>query len=112
MSYDRDRVSQDTRSANRFIVELEVEHRAGEAEPWKTAHTRNASLGGLFLEETALSVGAKVQMRIRLPGQTLEAGGVVRWQDGTGVGVQFDGLRAKDVWALGKFFESQSQSPS
>ena len=109
MSYDPPGVSQNTRSADRFIVELDVEYRAGEADPWTTARTRNASLGGLFLDQTSLTVGTRVQMRVRLPGQLVEVGGLVRWQDGTGVGIQFDGLRAKDVWALGKLFESQSQ---
>jgi hypothetical protein len=110
LSYDRPHVSQTpyTRYALRFPVKLEVEYRATDTDAWATARTRNASLGGVFLDETTLAAGARIQMRLHLPHQLVEVGGVVRWQDGSGIGVQFDGLRAKDVWALNKFFESQS----
>jgi hypothetical protein len=47
-------------------------------------------------------------LRVHLPGHIVEVGGQVRWQDAAGAGVSFDGLRAKDVWALGKYFESRS----
>ena len=52
----------------------------------------------------------QILMRLRLPTfkDPIEVGGLVRWQQGAGVGVQFDGLRARDVWALGKYFESLS----
>ncbi len=95
-----------SRTSQRFAVALEVELRDGDR--WTRTRTRNASLGGLFLEQASLVAGARVEMRLHVPGQrdVVEVRGVVRWQDGGGVGVQFDGLRAKDVWALGKYFES------
>jgi hypothetical protein len=99
-------VSSNNRSTHRFDVLLEVEYRLEDR--WTRAATRNASLGGLFLDDTDLPIGEKLLMRLRLPTQKepIEVGAVVRWQDGAGIGVQFDGLRAKDVWALGKYFES------
>jgi hypothetical protein len=40
----------------------------------------------------------------------IEVGATVRWSDDKATGLQFDGLRARDVWALNKFFEQLSQS--
>lgn len=98
--------SANTRSTHRFDVVLDVEYRLGES--WHQATTRNASLGGLFIAATDLPEGQRLELRLRLPTQKepIEVGGVVRWQADAGVGVQFDGLRAKDVWALGKYFDS------
>ena len=78
-----------------------------------SAHTRNISLGGVFIEtETALPFGARVSMKFRVPTQhePVEVDGQVRWlelEEGAvrGIGIRFDGLRARDVWALNKFFE-------
>ncbi len=33
------------------------------------------------------------------------AAGIVRWSGDDSVGMQFDGLRAKETWALGKYIE-------
>jgi hypothetical protein len=74
----------------------------------RTSVTRNISLGGLYLEsDTKIPLGVRAQLRFRIPTQKddIAVGGTVRWTDGTGFGVQFDGLRARDVYALGKFFE-------
>jgi uncharacterized protein (TIGR02266 family) len=77
-------------------------------------HTRNISLGGIFIEaDAALPFGAKVSLKFRVPTQSeaIEVEGQVRWlemEEGQvrGIGIRFDGLRARDVWALNKFFES------
>lgn len=77
------------------------------------AHTRNISLGGVFIDtEQTLPFGAKVTMKFKVPTQSepIEVEGQVRWlemEDGRlrGLGVRFEGLRARDVWALNKFFE-------
>ena len=79
-----------------------------------SSHTRNISLGGVFIEtETSLPFGARVSLKFRIPTQAevVEVEGQVRWlelEDGhvRGIGIRFDGLRARDVWALNKFFES------
>ena len=78
-----------------------------------SAHTRNISLGGVFIEtEMALPFGARVALKFRVPTQHegVEVEGQVRWlemEEGhvRGIGIRFDGLRARDVWALNKFFE-------
>jgi uncharacterized protein (TIGR02266 family) len=82
------------------------------------AHTRNMSLGGVFIEsERALPFGARVSLKFRVPPQhdNVEVEGQVRWLEmeeghGRGIGIRFDGLRARDVWALHKFFESPTEA--
>ena len=75
----------------------------------------NVSLGGMFLEcREAMPVGAVVNLRFKVPTQPemIEVAGDVRWvvpnpsADTFGVGVRFQGLRARDVWALNRFFQS------
>jgi hypothetical protein len=71
------------------------------------AQTRMLSFGGAFLESALRpGFGSRVQLRFVVPGVdvTVETAGIVRWSDARGFGVQFDGLRAAAVWALGKFF--------
>jgi uncharacterized protein (TIGR02266 family) len=90
-------------------LEIEVIH---EGQTMST-HTRNISLGGVFIDcDRALPFGAKVMLKFRVPTQTelTQVEGQVRWvemDDGQvrGVGIRFEGLRARDVWALNKFFE-------
>jgi uncharacterized protein (TIGR02266 family) len=79
-----------------------------------TSRTVNISLGGLFLESAAsLEIGMTVQLRFQLPTQPepVEVAGDVRWvvkKEGShaGIGIRFQGLRARDVWALNQFFQS------
>ena len=64
---------------------------------------RNLSLGGAFVAlGRRLTIGTPVILRFRIPTheQTIEAGAAVRWSSEEGVGVQFDGLRAGEVYAL------------
>ena len=75
------------------------------------ARTRNLSLGGVFIETDArMPFGARLQLRFRVPtqGEAIEVGAQVRWCDSgdevSGIGVRFDGLRAREIWALHKFF--------
>jgi hypothetical protein len=68
----------------------------------------NLSLGGaLFALDSRLAMGSRVDFRFSIP--TLEEpiviGATVRWSDEQATGIQFDGLRAREVWALNKFFE-------
>jgi uncharacterized protein (TIGR02266 family) len=83
-----------------------------------SAHSRNISLGGVYLmADRPMRFGAKVTLRFQVNTQTeaIEVDGEVRWVEavddaGThGVGVQFGGLRARDVWALNKFFEKPAE---
>ena len=80
------------------------------------SQTRNISLGGLYLESpTPLPIGTTVQLRFQLPTQPepVEVAGDVRWvvkKDGAhnGIGIRFQGLRARDVWALNQFFQTSA----
>src|SRR5678815_1593350 len=58
----------------------------------------NLSLGGALLA---------AQSKHPL-GQRVELAFTVRWSNTDGVGVQFDGLRARDVWALNEYFKQLS----
>jgi uncharacterized protein (TIGR02266 family) len=81
-----------------------------------TSRTVNISLGGLFLDSaTPLELGVTVQLRFQLPTQpeAVEVSGDVRWvvkKEGahSGIGIRFQGLRARDVWALNQFFQSNT----
>jgi uncharacterized protein (TIGR02266 family) len=78
-----------------------------------SGNTRNLSLGGVFIDtDQRLPFGSKVSLRFTVPTapETIQVDGQVRWieaEDGQvrGIGIQFAGLRAKDVWALNKYFE-------
>jgi hypothetical protein len=97
------------RSNQRRDIELDVAYTRGEG--WKRARVRNASLGGLFIVPADAAerfvVGTRIKLKLEIPTQKelIEVGAIVRWLDQTGAGVQFDGLRARDVWALGKYFD-------
>lgn len=68
----------------------------------------NLSLGGALVA-TGLKhpLGSRVEIRFAVPTleQPIEIGAVVRWSDTNGVGLQFDGLRARDVWGLNEYFK-------
>jgi hypothetical protein len=73
----------------------------------------NLSLGGaLIAPGQRFAMGQRVQITFSIPTmeEAIEVGGTVRWSDDQTTGIQFDGLRARDVWALNKFFEQLSQS--
>jgi hypothetical protein len=67
----------------------------------------NLSLGGALIGMKRLPMGERVTVTFAVPTmeEPINTGAVVRWSTDDAVGVQFDGLRAKDVWALNKYFE-------
>ena len=68
----------------------------------------NLSLGGALLEATQRhGMGARVHIAFKVPtiDDLIEVDATVRWADTTSVGIQFDGLRAREVWALNEFFK-------
>ena len=97
------------RQNQRFDVNLPVAVKHGEQAI--AARALNASLGGLFIEleldqKVKLPLGARLHVRFEVVGHAVESNAVVRWHGDRGLGVQFDGLRARDVWALEKYFKS------
>jgi Tfp pilus assembly protein PilZ len=68
----------------------------------------NLSLGGALIAALArYAMGQRVKIAFHVPTMTeaIEVGGTVRWSNADGVGIQFDGLRARDVWALNEYFK-------
>ena len=102
-------MSDNRRTSTRHDVDIPGTLAVGGAgAPVEECRVKNLSLGGALIETRKLPMGERVHVTFRLP--TLEdpiaTAAVVRWASVGGVGVQFDGLRARDVWALGKYFES------
>jgi len=73
----------------------------------------NLSLGGALVAATAkISMGSRVVFTFSVPNaaDAIEVGATVRWSDDKATGLQFDGLRARDVWALNKYFQQLPSS--
>ena len=99
------------RTDPRYDRRIEVELIVGDAR--QTATTKNISLGGMYIETLEpLPMLSKVVVKFRVPTQNemVEVVGQVRWLEPgptvCGVGIRFDGLRAREVWALNRFFQS------
>lgn len=99
----------DPRYARRLDVEVVV------GEEVHTATTGNISLGGLFLETSkTFPLQTELRVRFRIPTQPepIDVIGEVRWletggpEQPAGIGIRFQGLRAREVWALNRFFQS------
>jgi hypothetical protein len=68
----------------------------------------NLSIGGARATSIGKhAMGQRVDVRFKVPSveHSVEIGAIVRWANDEGVGLQFDGLRARDVWALNEFFK-------
>jgi hypothetical protein len=67
----------------------------------------NLSLGGALISGSKQAMGQRVQIVFSVPTlkTAIEVGATVRWSDSQGVGLQFDGLRAQEVWALNEYFK-------
>lgn len=74
-----------------------------------TTRVVNLSIGGALVTHVRLPMGQRLHLSFHVPTLAEEAiaiGAVVRWSTDHEIGVQFDGLRPKEVWALSKYFES------
>ena len=67
----------------------------------------NLSLGGALVAGTKQAMGQRCHINFRVPTleKAIDIGATVRWSDAKGVGLQFDGLRAQEVWALNEYFK-------
>jgi hypothetical protein len=71
--------------------------------------SRNVSIGGVFVEaQLELPFDTVVEIRLDLDRDLVVVKGRVRWVEKTpegvtGLGIQFDGLPPKDVWALNRY---------
>ena len=108
-------LGENRRTSKRHPVDLVVKTRAvsGDAAgpdanaPVTTYKMSNLSLGGAYIDGLPLVMGQRVAVEFIVPSQpeAIESVTTVRFTTPNGIGVQFDGLRARDVWALNKFFE-------
>jgi uncharacterized protein (TIGR02266 family) len=99
----------DPRYERRLEVELVADGKR------QVGHSRNISLGGMFVEAAeVLAVQTTIQVRFHVPTQPepIDVTGEVRWAEKgekgehAGMGIRFHGLRARDVWALNRFFQT------
>lgn len=100
-------MTENRRSATRHDVSLAVSYEL-DGQSYES-ELRNLSLGGaLIAHPDRVAMGKRVSVQFRIPNMTeaIAVGGHVRWSTDSGFGVQFDGLRAKEVWSLNKYFES------
>lgn len=95
----------DKRTSTRHTVSLSASLSV-EGKP-ATCTIVNLSLGGALAETSKLAMGQRVTISFKVPTieESIDVGATVRWSDDKGTGLQFDGLRARDVWALNKYFE-------
>ncbi len=99
-------MSENRRTASRHIVSLTAKVTIDGAP--RDATVVNLSLGGALVETGSKHpMGQRMQLSFRVPTMEdpIDVGSTVRWADGQGVGLQFDGLRARDVWALNEYFK-------
>jgi len=95
------------RSQTRYTVTVQAKVTIGE-QVFERA-IENLSLGGCHLiHDERLPLGSRVviEFRIAASEQPIVIGGATRWSNDEGAGIQFEGLRAAEVWSLNKYFES------
>jgi len=69
----------------------------------------NLSLGGasvVYSERVPTGERVTVTFSVATHDKPIEVGGSVRWASADALGIQFDGLRAREVWSLNKYFDS------
>jgi len=95
------------RTSTRHDVDVPCTFKVGDGDAAES-RISNLSVGGAFVNGKRLPMGNRCHVSFRVPtsDSTISIGAVVRWATDDGVGVQFDGLRPKDVWALSKYLES------
>jgi hypothetical protein len=102
-------VPDNRRSTTRHVVDLSATLTvAGAPEACRVV---NLALGGAYIAERKLPMGVRVRIAFRIPGaagsdESVDTPATVRWGDAGGIGLQFDGLRARETWALGKYLDS------
>ena len=68
----------------------------------------NLSLGGALLIGSAkLAMEQRVYLAFSVPtmNEPIAVGATARWSDDNATGIQFDGLRAREVWGLNEYIE-------
>jgi hypothetical protein len=101
------------RASTRFDVQITAVLDVGEAQ--HDCVISNLSLGGaLITTSLSLAMGSRLGLSFLLspPGESLAVMATVRWRDGGQLGVQFDALRAREMWALNQYFRMTVRAAS
>ena len=96
----------ETRTTNRYPVEL-LATVTLQGESRETSLV-NLSVGGaLFTGFDRLPIGTQLSLVFKVPTSdvSIEVNAVVRWSTDNSTGVQFDGLRAREVWSINEYFK-------
>src|SRR5262245_34049642 len=109
---DRDR-DRDARRYHRRDVDLRATVILDGAAP-VPCRIANLSVGGAFV---ALGAAPTIGSRIRLAfglvaGEDVDTAATIMWSEGGNVGVRFDGLRARETWAVCTFLERLDAPPA
>jgi hypothetical protein len=97
------------RTSGRHAVDLAAAIRVPGAQVRaQICRLRNLSLGGTFVEVGRLAMGTRVNITFGLPrvSERLSLEAVVTWANDDGVGVQFVGLRAWEMWVMWSYLDS------
>ena len=101
----------DKRSHARFPMTLELTLIvAGER---YSAQSRDVSLGGMFVyTNVRVPFGANVTVELRLPAlkDDIKLEAIARWHQDGGVGLSFQSMRAREVWALNQMFKTSASA--
>jgi hypothetical protein len=100
---ERSEVTRDEqRRSHRVPIEVPVEFTTRGALDKVPGVSKDISLGGMFIETASPAVfGASVLVGFTLPGHApLLVSGTVRWTSGSGMGVQFGLLGARETYAI------------
>lgn len=96
----------DSRSSTRHVVNIDVTVTYQETSTDQVMV--NLSLGGaLITVDERLPLGSSVDLVFRVPTADvpISVRALVRWVGDDSTGVQFDGLRAREVWSLNELFK-------
>ena len=93
-------------------IDLDLEARITVDRTDHTCTISNLSTGGAYVAQAGedLEIEDFLLVDFFLPehGARIVAPSWVRWRDEGGVGVQFGGLRHREVWTLDRFLQSQA----
>lgn len=99
----------DARTTAQFHIELSALVTTTEAEV--TCTVDSLSLGGVFVRGAHLPIDTHAVLRFSLPKRAdLEIPCTARWSTPEGTGLQFNGLRAADTYALTRFIRAQGNA--
>lgn len=100
------------RGSSRVEVELPASLGVGAAE--HACVISNLSLGGALLDAPVeVAMGDELRLKFILPGlDAVDVDVVTRWRSDGRVGVQFQSMRAREVWALGQFLRALERRAS